>query len=172
MMTVTQLRNAITQIVKSIKKNGDFYLLKRYVDPDGAMTDEEAFKQCVEEFSSKDVLNYVQENYSTFLSEFSFAAIEFNNMKYFILGSDYKTSLFDGTMHYLFVDQYCITSYGDLFRKNNLEVSNDQLRYDNTLILQIELYDSDNSDWYFILDSLTGSKESPLYEKYNGFLEY
>lgn len=170
-MTVTQLKNAITQIVKSIKENGDFELLKSYVDPDGTMTDEEAFKQSVEEFSSKEVLNYVQDNYSTIPSEFSFAAIEFNNMKYFILGSDYKTSLFDGTMHYLFVDQYCITSDGDLFRKNNLEISNDQLRYDNTLILQIELYDSDNSDWYFILDSLMGSKESPLYEKYNGFLE-
>ena len=169
MMTVTQLRNAITQIVKSIKENGDFDLLKSYVDPDGTMTDEEAFKQSVEEFSSKEVLNYVQENYSTILSEFSFAAIEFNNMKYFILGSDYKTSLFDGTMHYVFVDQYCITSNGELFRNKVLEVSNDQLRYDNTLILQIELYNYDNSDWYFRLDALTRSKESPLHERYDGF---
>lgn len=170
-MTVTQLKNAITQIVKSIKENGDFELLKSYVDPDGTMTDEEAFKQSVEEFSSKEVLNYVQDNYSTIPSEFSFAAIEFNNMEYFILGSEYNTTIGDGTMHYAFIDQYCITSNGELFRNKVLEVSNDQLMYVNTLILQIELYNYDNSDWYFRLDTLTSSKESPLHEKYDGFLE-
>lgn len=171
-MTVAQLRSAITQIVQSIKKNGDLDSLKSYVDPDGIMTDDEAFKQCVEDFSSQEVLDFVQNNYLTMPLGFPAEALGLSNMDYYILGSDHKASRPDGTMHYLFVDQYCITTYGALFRSKVLEVSNDQLRYDSTIILQIELYDSVNSDWYFILDSLTASKESPLNGKYDGFLDY
>lgn len=169
MLTEIKLKELMEKVVKSIKKNGDFNALKSCVDSDGTMTDEEAFKQIVEDFSSNEVYSLLQDNLSTISSSNSIEAWDYNAIKYFTLGIDYENFVFDGTMGYMFGDEYCISVNGDLFRIKVLEVNNNFLGYENSLILDIELYDWDTSEWCFKLDVITSPKDSPLHEKYDEY---